>query len=269
MENSYKFIIDYFIKSAVFIFIATIFFSITYCLYINSKILCCIFLIIFTGFTTFFYDKLQLIGIKTLLPENDATLNSILLNIAQSSQVNIKNIFVLQVKNNNVNAGIYGYGKNKNIILWQSLITNDKFSKDNIKAIFAHELYHCKNNDNVKHVILLIICNITVILAFMFFVNYIFTTPYIIINLFYFILYFLPLFLIIFIISNFISRQIEYQADRYAATLVGKELVVSTLNKIKINNSLVNQHPIYAFFHNTHPVIQNRIMKLTCYNIDD
>jgi len=63
--------------------------------------------------------------------------------------------------------------------------------------------------------------------------------------------------------SNLFSRYNEFQADRYAREFFGGEQLISSLKKMSRNNlSNLTPHPVYVFFHYSHPPILQRIRAL-------
>jgi STE24 endopeptidase len=62
---------------------------------------------------------------------------------------------------------------------------------------------------------------------------------------------------------NYISRKNEYQADKFAAEKYKGEYLASALKKLSINNlSNLTPHPVYVFFHYSHPTLLQRLKKL-------
>ena len=61
-------------------------------------------------------------------------------------------------------------------------------------------------------------------------------------------------------ISSFWSRKFEYQADKFAASVVGSNLpMVTALRKLNEKNlSNLTPHPLYSGFHYDHPTLIER-----------
>ena len=65
------------------------------------------------------------------------------------------------------------------------------------------------------------------------------------------------------IFMNIISRKNEYQADAYAKENFGAAPLISGLKKLSKNNlSNLTPHPLYVFFHYSHPTLLQRIEEM-------
>ena len=63
--------------------------------------------------------------------------------------------------------------------------------------------------------------------------------------------------------ANFLSRKHEYAADRFAAKLGFSNSLISALKKLSAKNlSNLTPHPVYVFFHYSHPTLLQRIRAL-------
>ena len=72
-----------------------------------------------------------------------------------------------------------------------------------------------------------------------------------------------PLSLLFGVGMNGLSRMNEYQADRFAAEEYGGEFLSSALKKLSISNlSNLTPHPLYVFFHYSHPTLLSRLRKI-------
>ena len=72
-----------------------------------------------------------------------------------------------------------------------------------------------------------------------------------------------PLSLIIGLAMNILSRKNEYQADAFAKENFGAEHLINALKKLSVNNlSNLTPHPLYVYFHYSHPTILQRIVAL-------
>jgi STE24 endopeptidase len=64
-------------------------------------------------------------------------------------------------------------------------------------------------------------------------------------------------------LMGMMSRHNEYAADRTGAELGGAEHLVNALKKLVTENkSFPLSHPIYRFFHTTHPPVIDRLRAL-------
>jgi len=62
---------------------------------------------------------------------------------------------------------------------------------------------------------------------------------------------------------NIFSRRNEYQADAFAAKHFDTNEMVSALKKLSVKNlSNLRPHPVYVFFHYSHPTLLQRLNAL-------
>ena len=74
---------------------------------------------------------------------------------------------------------------------------------------------------------------------------------------------FSPISVIIGLMMNTLSRKNEYEADRFAAGFGMRNALIGALKKLSVNNlSNLTPHPLYVFFHYSHPTLLQRIRKL-------
>nr|HPJ15270.1 M48 family metalloprotease [Spirochaetota bacterium] len=65
------------------------------------------------------------------------------------------------------------------------------------------------------------------------------------------------------IFLNMLSRKHEYEADNFASKYFSAEELSGALKKLAENNlSNLTPHPLYVFFHYSHPPIGERIRNL-------
>jgi len=72
-----------------------------------------------------------------------------------------------------------------------------------------------------------------------------------------------PISLVLDIATNVLSRKFEYQADAFAAKYGFAEQLESGLKKLSATSlSNLMPHPLYVFFHYSHPTLYQRITKI-------
>jgi STE24 endopeptidase len=72
-----------------------------------------------------------------------------------------------------------------------------------------------------------------------------------------------PLSFIIGMGMNVLSRKNEYQADAFAASFGFANDLSSSLKKLSVKSlSNLTPHPLYVFFHYSHPTLLQRINKM-------
>ena len=164
-----------------------------------------------------------------------------------------------------LNAYFGGLGKSKRVVLFDTLI--QKLSPSELIAVLGHELGHFAHGDLYK--------NIAIVGAMLFGMFALFgnlpetlymelgvsQSPHIIMMLFILLL---PVVSFVMMpLMGLMSRHNEYEADRTGAELGGAEHLVNALKKLVAENkSFPLSHPLYRFFHTTHPPVVDRLRAL-------
>lgn len=164
------------------------------------------------------------------------------------------------------NAFFTGFGKNKRIALFDTLI--EQHSSKEMVAILAHEIGHYKK----KHVIRRMITGILHAGIMLFLLNIflshrgLFAAFYmdhmsVYAGFIFFGMLYSPIELFLTIGSNLLSRRDEYEADRFACeTTSDRDSMILALKKLTVNNlSNLTPHRFYAFLYYSHPPILQRI----------
>lgn len=187
-----------------------------------------------------------------------------------------------------LNAYFGGLGKTKRVVLFDTLL--EKLESKELLAVLGHELGHFAHGDIYK--------NIALVGGMLFAMFAVFgnlpeslylemglsPSPYIVMILF---LIFMPVLgFIMMPIMGIVSRHNEYEADKMGAQLGGASGGIELANALKKlvteNKSFPLSHPVYIFFHYTHPPVIERLKALgvemadadktalegTCPNID-
>ncbi|MDO9305252.1 MAG: M48 family metallopeptidase [Sulfuricurvum sp.] len=164
-----------------------------------------------------------------------------------------------------LNAYFGGLGKTKRVVLFDTLI--EKLSPSELVAVLGHELGHFAHGDLYK--------NIAMVGAMLFGMFALFgnlpeslylelgvaKSPHVIMMLFVLLLPMVSF--VIMPLMGMMSRHNEYEADRTGAELGGAEHLVNALKKLVTENkSFPLSHPIYRFFHTTHPPVIDRLRAL-------
>jgi len=69
--------------------------------------------------------------------------------------------------------------------------------------------------------------------------------------------------MLISIAFNYLSRRNEYQADAFAKQTADGSSLQNALKKISLHNlSNLKPHPLYVFFHYSHPPLLDRLKAL-------
>jgi len=164
-----------------------------------------------------------------------------------------------------LNAYFGGLGKSKRVVLFDTLI--EKLTPSELVAVLGHELGHFAHGDLYK--------NIAMVGAMLFGMFALFgnlpdslylelgvaKSPHVIMMVFILILPMVSF--MIMPLMGMMSRHNEYEADRTGAELGGAEHLVNALKKLVTENkSFPLSHPIYRFFHTTHPPVIDRLRAL-------
>lgn len=204
---------------------------------------------------------------NTFTPLNDENLQSKIEALMQRAGFKANGIFVMDAsrRDDRLNAYFGGLGTSKRVVLFDTLL--DKVSSDGLLAILGHELGHFKHKDIIFNLFLS-----GVILFGLFFIaghlpDCIFETLGVLNNSATTIVMLLLIAPVISFwimpISAYFSRKAEYKSDFYGATLTSphclKEALIRLVNE---NKSFPHSHPIYTFFHYTHPPLLERLNAL-------
>lgn len=204
-------------------------------------------------------------------PLETGELKEAILSYAQSVKFFLHDVYVIDgsKRSSKSNAFFTGFGKNKRIALFDTLI--QKHTIPELVAVLAHEIGHFKK----KHIIQSLIISILHI-GLMFFLLSIFVTQRGLFDAFYmdnisvytgllfFGLLFTPLEFILSLALNTLSRKNEYEADRFAVeTTKSPEPFVDALKKLsKDNLSHLTPHPFYVLMNYSHPPVVERIKEI-------
>ena len=167
-----------------------------------------------------------------------------------------------------LNAYFGGIGKTKRVVLFDTLL--QKLEKRELLAVLGHELGHFAHGDIYKNMAML---GVMLFGMFAIFGNFpenlylelgLSQSPYIIMILF---LIFMPVLgFVMMPIMGMVSRRNEYEADKMGAKLsgIGGEIeLANALQKLVTENkSFPLSHPVYIFFHYTHPPVIERLKAL-------
>ncbi|GAA8316234.1 M48 family metallopeptidase [Helicobacter pylori] len=164
-----------------------------------------------------------------------------------------------------LNAYFGGLGKNKRVVLFDTLIS--KVGTEGLLAILGHELGHFKNKDLLKSLgimggLLALVFALIAHLPPLVFEGFnVSQTPASLIAI---LLLFLPVFSFYAMpLIGFFSRKNEYNADKFGASLSSKETLAKALVSIvSENKAFPYSHPFYVFLHFTHPPLLERLKAL-------
>lgn len=225
---------------------------------------------LFVLFVNMFYTSLILPLFNKLTPLPDGELKRSIEAFSKKVNFPLDNIYVIDgsKRSNKANAFFSGIGKKK-IVLYDTLINNH--STEELVAVLAHEVGHYKK----KHIILSYVLSVLQIVFTLFVLSLmIFNRDVsvalggnqlsVALNLMAFGILFSPISGITGIIMSMISRKNEYEADAYAKETYDGLALSNALKKLSVDNlSNLYPHPVYVFFHYSHPPLLKRLAALS------
>ncbi len=225
---------------------------------------------VFTILMTMFYSQLIVPLFNKQTPLEDGPLKIAIQEMSEKTGFKLDNVFVMDGSKRSTKANAYftGLGARKRIVLYDTLV-ND-LSKEEIVAVLAHEIGHYKKKHTLTGIISGIFQTGLTLFVFSLLLNnpelahaLNVSEPNFHISLLAFGILYSPVSMISGILSGIISRRHEYQADRFAADNSDADALISALKKLSGKNlSNLTPHPVYVFFHYSHPTLIQRIRAL-------
>ena len=204
-------------------------------------------------------------------PVRDVELSEKIRAQMEKSGIRVKKILQMNagLRSRHTNAYFTGIGKTKQIVLFDTLI--ESHAQDEILAVLAHEAGHYRK----KHVLKQLLIFASFSLA-AFYVTWLFIQWPLLYSTFGFgaPLPYVGLFLagVFWRKAGFflqplymkISRRFEREADSFAVDMLGSAApMVSALKRLSADNlSNLNPHPLYVWFHYSHPPVAERVVAL-------
>ena len=217
---------------------------------------------LYPAFRAMFFDKLT--------PLEDEALDDEIKVLMDKTGFVSSGVFVSDAskRDGRLNAYFGGFGKAKRVVLFDTLI--EKLTTKELLAVLGHELGHFAHGDIYK--------NIGLVGAMLFAMFAIFgnlpeslylelglsAQPYLLMIL---LLLFMPVLgFVMMPIMGIVSRHNEFEADRMGSELGGPaggiELANALKKLVRENKSFPLSHPLYMFFHYTHPPVIERLKEL-------
>ena len=217
-----------------------------------------------------FYADLIVPIFNKLTPLDDGELRNKIEKYSKDVGYLLKNIYVIDgsKRSTKANAFFSGLGPRKTIALYDTLI--EKHTENELVAVLAHEVGHFKK----KHIFSGLIMSIIQIGIMSFFFELCLKLPEISIalggsessfhlGLVGFSIVFSPISILSGIIMNYNSRKNEFEADAYAKETFNGEDLSLALKKLSVDSlSNIYPHPLYVFFHYSHPPLIQRLRAL-------
>ncbi len=217
---------------------------------------------LYPTFRAMFFDKLT--------PLEDEELDSEIKRLMDATGFVSSGVFVSDAskRDGRLNAYFGGFGKSKRVVLFDTLL--EKLSTKELLAVLGHELGHFAHGDVFKNIALV---GGMLFAMFAIFGNLpdslylemgIAKEPFVIMIL---LMLFMPVLgFIMMPIMGVVSRKNEYAADKMGSELGGEageiELANALQKLVEENKSFPLSHPLYIFFHYTHPPVIERLKEL-------
>jgi STE24 endopeptidase len=204
-------------------------------------------------------------------PLENGALKTAIFEYARSIDFPLTQIFVMDGSKRSAksNAFFAGFGKNKRIVLYDTLIKEQ--NTDELLAVLAHEMGHYKKK-HIQRRLIMGICQMGVIFYLFslilshqgLFNAFFVAQPSVYAGLVFFSLLFSPIDMVLSLAMQAVSRRDEREADRFAATTTSTPgALVSALKKLSAHNlSNLTPHPVYVFLNYSHPPVLERIQRL-------
>ena len=217
-----------------------------------------------------FYADIIVPIFNKLTPLEDGELRSKIEKYSNEVGYLLKNIYVIDgsKRSTKANAFFSGLGPRKTIALYDTLI--EKHTVNELVAVLAHEVGHYKK----KHIFSGLIFSIMQIGIMTFFFELCLSLPEISqalggtdvsfhLGIIGFSILFSPISILSGIFMNYISRKNEFEADDYAKQTFNGEDLALALKKLSVDSlSNIYPHPLYVFFHYSHPPLIKRLRAL-------
>ncbi len=225
---------------------------------------------LFNLFMSMFYSQVivPLFNKQSPLPAGE--LRTAIERFASQAGFKLSDIYVIDGSKRTTKANAYfaGLGAKKRIVLYDTL--SDTLSVDEIVAVLAHEIGHSK----CRHTLVSFLLEVPYLLLLFFFFGWVLQSDAFAqalggsrasfhLNALAFSILYSPVTLLLDVGMNVLLRRFEHRADAFAASYgLGRQLA-SALKKL-LSSSLSNlmPHPLYVFFHYSHPTLLRRLESL-------
>lgn len=214
-----------------------------------------------------FFPTVRALFFDKVTPLEDGELKEKIEDMMKKTGFVSSGIFVSDAskRDSRLNAYFGGMGKTKRVVLFDTLI--EKLSSKELISVLGHELGHFAHGDLYKNMGMMGVMMFTMFAIFgnlspdIYLQMGVSQTPPVLIVLF---LLFMPVLgFVMMPIIGIVSRHNEFEADKTGAELGGGEHLASALQKLVTENkSFPLSHPLYIFFHYTHPPVMERLKEL-------
>lgn len=204
-------------------------------------------------------------------PLPDGSLRDAINSLSVKCDFPLAGLFVIDGsrRSTKANAFFAGFGKNKRIALYDTLI--EKHPEPELIAVLAHEIGHFKCRHIVQRMVVAVLQMAVVFLLMGFFLHnarlheaFGIAQPRVWLGFVFFLFLFEPVQLVLSILGNLWSRKHEFEADAYAARVTGSPRPLMAGLKRLSRDTLANltPHPLHVFLHYSHPPMAQRLAAL-------
>ncbi|MDF9800053.1 STE24 endopeptidase [Catalinimonas alkaloidigena] len=218
-----------------------------------------------------FYTSIFVPMFNKLKPLEEGDLREAIEAYGRKVDFPIKNVYVIDgsKRSSKSNAFFSGMGKQKKVVLYDTLIENHSVKE--LVAVIAHEVGHYKR----KHILSGMLLSVLQIGFTLFVLSLLIFNEQlsyalggnelaIHLNLIAFGILFSPISTITGLLMNIWSRKNEYEADAYATNTFEGSALATALKKLSVHNmSNLLPHPWYVFFYYSHPPLLARLKAIT------
>ncbi len=223
-----------------------------------------------TLFMMMFYTSLIVPIFNKLTPLKKGLLRNSIEKFASKVWFHLDNIYVIDwsKRSSKANAYFSGFWPKKTIVLYDTLIKD--LTTWELVWVLAHEIWHYKR----KHTLQMLAYSVAQTWVMLYVLGLVLQYPEVsqalwaiessfAVGMLAFWILFTPISIIFWLIWNVISRKNEYQADEFAWINHNPAKLVAALKKLtKTNLGNLRPHPVYEFFHYSHPTVLKRIEAL-------
>ena len=229
-----------------------------------------LFIFVVIVFINMFYPTFRAMFFDKLTPLQDEALDNEIKTLMDKTGFVSSGVYVSDASKRDARLNAYfgGLGRSKRVVLFDTLL--EKLTTKELLAVLGHELGHFAHGDIYKNIALV---GGMLFVMFGIFGNLpeslymelgIANEPYATMIL---LLLFMPVLgFIMMPIMGIVSRHNEYEADRMGSELGGPAGAIELANALKKlvteNKSFPLSHPVYIFFHYTHPPVIERLKEL-------
>ncbi|WP_041584538.1 M48 family metallopeptidase [Syntrophus aciditrophicus] len=204
-------------------------------------------------------------------PIQDQDLKRAVMDLARRAELEVAGIYQVDEgkRSRHTNAYFTGLGKTRRIVLFDTLLASS--TREEILAVLAHEIGHWKKRHILKQLIFTELTSLGILYLFsrllkwpLLYSTFGFSEPVTYAGLLLIGILTGPFFFFLKPFSAAMLRRFEREADDYSRNLIGTAApMISALKRLaKDNLANLFPHPLYVWFHYSHPPLLERIGRL-------